>query len=184
MRLHKILQAQYNRAIKNPHPNLKLGMDDSDVTVWYYMIYGLDDFKDGQFIFKLTAPPSFPHKPPKLEFLTPNGVFGLGGSVCISIGEFHSDDFKNINLDYTYGTLNNHISIKEKDDGDYGWRPSLGMNGFAIQVLNGYICADQLDHGIRINVKSMDVRKKLAIKSGDYNKKNNNHILSLICTQN
>ena len=150
-KITKILINQYKIALKNNDPNLIPLMDTTDVRIWYFLIKGLEmPFDNGEYIFKLTAPDDFPHAPPKFEFLTPNGVYDLGGAICISVGEFHTND-------------------KPGKDGAHGWRPSLGMYGFARQVMNGLICYDGLDHGIRILSTSTEVKKRLAEISKEYN---------------
>ena len=130
-RVARVLGAQYRAAVVDPHPHLLALVDEADVRVWYYLVAGLGaPFEHGEYIFRLTAPDSFPQRPPRLEFCTANGVFEPGGPVCLSVGEFHADD-------------------RPGQDGAHGWRPSLGMRGFAAQVVNGLICHEGLS-GIRI----------------------------------
>ena len=144
-RLTKILMAQYSRYLKEPHPNLLAQIDENDIRVWYFLIYGVDEpFKTGEYIFRLTANNEFPHKPPSFDFITPNGVYDIGGKICISISEFHNDN----------------------------WRPSLGMAGFATQVYNGLICFEELKYGIRILTTNCDQKKLLAFQSKAYNEQN------------
>ena len=128
-KLPLILMNQYNKALKANNPNLITYVDENNLTIWYFLIKGLKDtpFEGGEYIFKLKAPDQFPHKPPSFEFCTPNGVYDIGGKICISVGEFHAND-------------------KPGSTGSYGWRPSLGMYGFANEVLNGLINYKFLDH--------------------------------------
>jgi ubiquitin-conjugating enzyme E2 J2 len=98
----------------------------------------------------LIVPDEFPHKPPRLIFLTPNGLFIPGHKVCISVGEFHTNDGPG-------------------RDGAYGWRPALGMSGFAAQVVNALICSDTLGSGIGIAHSSPAEKQKLAESSRAYN---------------
>jgi ubiquitin-protein ligase len=130
--LVKILAAQYRNFINDPYPNLLAAYDQADMRVWYFLAGGLDaPFLDGEYLFRLTAPDTFPHAPPRFEMLTHNGVYEPGGPICISVGEFHANDAPG-------------------KDGGSGWRPALGMKGFAIQVVNGLICHQELIAGIRI----------------------------------
>lgn len=150
-RLLKVLAAQYRALVSEPLPYLLPVLDEELPTVWWFFISGLPaPYEGGEYIFKLTAPEEFPHKPPSLEFLTPNGVFETGGPVCISVGEFHAED-------------------KPGPEGSYGWRPSLGMGGFAREVLNGLICLDKDDVGIRIGVVSDEEKAALAARSREFN---------------
>jgi ubiquitin-protein ligase len=147
-RLCKVLSAQYKNMLDEPYNHLLVVPDESDIRIWYFLVYGLDDaFKGGEYIFKLTAPDDFPQKPPRFEFCTPNGVFEPGGPICISVGEFHATDMH----------------------GAYGWRASLGMKGFAIQVVNGLICFDALGGGIRIVQSPIATKRKLAVESRHFN---------------
>jgi len=152
-KLSLILLNQYNKAIKQNNPNLTFLINENDIKIWYILIKGLDDeFKDGEYIFKITAPNEFPHKPPSLECYTPNGVYDIGGKICISVGEFHAND-------------------NPGKTGGYGWRPSLGMMGFATEVLNGLINYQFLEYGIRILSTDKNTKIKLAKESSNYNKK-------------
>jgi len=131
-RLVKILLAQHKNFNADPYPHLLAISDEQDFRIWYFLVGGLDDpFLHGEFIFKLTAPDSFPASPPRFEFCTENGVFHPTGPICISVGEYHTND-------------------RPGKTGAYGWRPALGMKGFAIQVVNGLICYEGLESGIRI----------------------------------
>ena len=58
-------------------------------------------------------------RPPSIEALTPNGVFELGGPLCISIGEFHEQ----------------HKT----------WVPALGMPGCGRQMWNALLCFEAED---------------------------------------
>ncbi|NBQ41990.1 MAG: hypothetical protein EBU23_05410 [Mycobacteriaceae bacterium] len=160
-RLTKILMAQFNNYMKDPHPNLLCIVDERDIRVWYFLIGGLDDsFLYGEYIIKITATDEFPQKPPRLEVCTANGVYECGGPICISVGEYHANDAPG-------------------KDGSHGWRPSLGMKGFAAQALNGMICSDALGSGIRIKVLPDVMKKSLAKVS----RKNNEIMLKSICNR-
>ncbi len=153
-RLRRILLNQLKRFREAPpYPCLYAAPDERDFRVWYFLIKGLDSPVAGEYIFKLTAPDCFPHLPPRFEFLTPNGTYEPGGPVCISIGEFHSGD-------------------KPGREGSYGWRPALGMGGFAVQVVNGLICHEMLDpDSIRIIQTTAEEKAALALASHAYNRR-------------
>ena len=51
-----------------------------------------------------------------------------------------------------------------------GWRPSLGMPGFAEQVVNGLICG--VESGIRIGNASPEEKKRYADQSKAWNAAN------------
>lgn len=152
-RLTRILMSQFKAAINSNHPNLSIVYDENDINTWYFRISDLPEpYRGGEYIFCLKAPNDFPIKPPEFTFLTPNGVFETTGKICISIGEFHSDD--------------HHLASKT---GSYGWRPVLGMMGFAREVVNGLLDPEHLGEGIRICNASIEVKKKYAINSCAFN---------------
>lgn len=152
-RLTRVLMAQLKHFRTAPHPNLLLVVDEKDIRQWYFLAGGLDaPFRCGEYIFKLTASDNFPLEPPSFEFCTPNGVYTPGGAICISIGEFHA-----------------HQAPGRQ--GSYGWRPSLGMAGFATQVVNGLICHEALEHGIRIEKTGPAVKALHAKSSRDHNRR-------------
>jgi len=161
-RLAKILTNQLNEFYNDPHPNLWVYVDNNNIKIWYFLITGLENpYKSGEYLFKLTAKDDYPMSPPKFEFLTQNGLFQIGMSLCISIGEFHTND-------------------DPGSEGSYGWRPSLGMVGFAINVVNALICFKDIDHGIGI-IKTPDSMKSIYAKlSRSENIKNHSIILALI----
>lgn len=104
----RILLSEYGKCQKLP--NLKCYVDERDLRTFYFEIYGLDgDLAGGRYYFTLrvTKPP-FPDNPPELRFYTPTGIFIPYRKICISIGEFHSAN----------------------------WRPVLKMVGMAENVMN------------------------------------------------
>ena len=135
------------------HPNLSAALlDDGESRVWVVRISGCDAPHDGEFFFKLIVPNEFPHKPPRFRFITPNGVFLTGMWICISVGEYHAGD-------------------KPGATGSHGWRPALGMKGFALEALNGFMNFDGEIHGIGIAIKPRAERAALAAASRDWNRR-------------
>jgi ubiquitin-protein ligase len=140
----RVLRSQHAAYMRDPLPNLLVYPDPEKCHVWYWLVVGLEaPYRGGEYLFCLTAGPEFPKKPPRFEFLTNSGVFQPGGPICISVGEFHERD-------------------KPGKSGAYGWRPSLGMRGFAAEVVNGMICASEEFNGIRIEVVSPALREMYA----------------------
>ena len=150
----RILSAQLRNLYSCPETFFIAVPDPKDTRIWYFLIAGLDaPYATGEYIFYLIAPDEFPQKPPRLIFLTPNGLFTPGHKVCISVGEFHAND-------------------RPGKDGAHGWRPSLGMKGFANEVVNALICSDDLGSGIGIESSSPTEKRRLAKNSRDYNRRN------------
>jgi ubiquitin-protein ligase len=142
----KTISAEVKRAKKRNNPNIRFIIFEEDANVWYFLITGLDEpYKGGEYIAKLTClykkNKQFPHIPPRFEMLTPNGVYDIGGPICISIGEFHMDQYRAV----------------------------LGLIGFMSEVMNGLICYDTLGGGIRIRESSYEDKKLYARNSYKYN---------------
>lgn len=147
-RLQRVLQSQYRYFHRHPDDHLMVVMDEADIRVWYMMVVGLSEpFLHGQFIFKFTIPDEFPMRPPSIEALTPNGVFDLGGPLCISIGEFH-----------------------EKDK---TWVPSIGMPGCGRQMWNALLCfeyEDAIQPAVRVLYSTDEEKQRIASASVAYNR--------------
>jgi ubiquitin-protein ligase len=138
---------QYRKAIGSPCDMVKYYMTD-DVGVWYVLLSGFsgtnDEYVGGEYLCELTAPPSFPFNPPSFKVLTPNGVYIPDQKVCISIGEYHSQNYRAV----------------------------LGMSGFAKQIISGIIGWKELTSGIGLTTTTIEEKKQFAHKSYDFNRIN------------
>lgn len=68
--------------------------DDSDMGKWIMRIRDLEgEWVGGEYLLEVEAPDEFPFKAPKFLFLTPNGLYKHNEKVCISIGEYHNDNY-------------------------------------------------------------------------------------------
>ena len=151
--LTRVLMAQLGRLSASPAPFFIASPHPADMRVVYFLVGGLGDpYAGGEYVFQLIAPDEFPQKPPRLIFLTPNGLFTPGHKVCISVGEFHAND-------------------RPGKDGAHGWRPALGLRGFALEVVNALICSADLGSGIGIDHRPPEEKRKLARDSRAYNEK-------------
>lgn len=151
----KILLAQFKKATAEPNEFIKFCMSD-DLATWWILLSSFsgdkDEFVTGEYLCQMTAPEKFPFEPPKFTLLTPNGVYDINKTVCISIGEYHKDQYP----------------------------AALGMSGFANQLVSGLIGWKSLGHGISI-IKTTEAQKKIfAAKSRDYNVANHIDILTKI----
>jgi len=115
-RLAQIIGNHIKKAQKEPNEHLIFSVNDSNMKHVYLLIRNLDtdetpEWKDGVFLAKLILPDNFPTDPPKFMLLNENGVYAINTeAICISIGHYHKED---------------------------GWRPVLGLAGFAREVANG-----------------------------------------------
>lgn len=148
-RLMKIMMAQFTKATREPEEFVKFSIDEADPQTWYIIVRNLSgkegELEGGEYLFKMWAPTEFPFKPPKFTALTPNGVYEVEQSICISIGEYHSDQYQ----------------------------ATLGMLGFAKELANGVMCWKDMGHGIGIihMQNSVADKRKWAQDSRAYNRK-------------
>lgn len=132
------------------------GATSMPVTI-YARIRGLQDVdfdgktaKDAltnlEMIIRFEFTDKYPHAPPGFRILTPNGVYGTDGKICVSIGEFHSQNYQH----------------------------TLGFAGFAMQLVSGILTGGRdMGGGIRVTGStSMEVMKMLSMTSRDYNARN------------
>jgi len=134
-----ILARQLNAAT---HSSNLLLVRTEQTDVWAYLLCGMPAPFEGEYIFALTAPEDYPLNPPRIQFWTPNGLFVPHTPICISIGEFHSRD--------------------TSADGAYGWRPAMGMQGFAQQIASLLVVPDTEFHGIGIQYAGERAARELA----------------------
>lgn len=85
-----LLQKQLKDLNKNPVEGFSAGLiDDDDIFKWEVIVYGPGDtlYEGGFFKAHLSFPKEYPHRPPKMKFITeiwhPN--IDKTGDVCISI---------------------------------------------------------------------------------------------------
>lgn len=162
-RFHKVCIAQFNKATKEPHELLKFAIKPNASNIWYVMLtnfsgdndeyaFGHDNKSYGEYLVRIELPDKFPFEPPHFYFMTPNGVYDCEKKVCVSIGEYHKDQY----------------------------RATLGVPGFCNQLVSGLIGWKTLGGGINIIETTIDKKKKYAADSCAYNLKHNESIVKLI----
>jgi ubiquitin-protein ligase len=140
----RMLQGHYRRATASYDPYIKYAMDEDDINVWYVKFHNLDaPFKGGEYIAKFIAPKNFPYDPPGFEFLTPNGVYSVGGGSrpCISIGEYHSNAYPAV----------------------------LGMHQFPVMILGTLLDYKMIEGGIAVMKTTAVEKQQYADESLNYN---------------
>jgi ubiquitin-conjugating enzyme E2 J2 len=154
-RLTRVLTSQYNRYLRQPEDNIIIIIDEENIKVWYALIIGTDEpYLNGEYLFMFKIPDDYPHKPPSVECLTPNGIFELDGPLCVSISEFHKE----------------------------AWVKSLGITGYAKQLWNALLCftPDDVINSIRVTWTTPEERIIFANESRAYNEKNNKKVYKLV----
>jgi len=152
------INAQFQKAIKEPNEYIKFAVDDDPYT-WLILIHNIsgnkDEYLGGEFIFRMILPKDFPYNPPEFYALTPNGLYDCHKKCCISIGEFHKDEYRAV----------------------------LGASGFAKELANGLINWHEVESGMNMLRTNYEEKKGLAKSSRDYNLKFNKKFLDLIENQ-
>ncbi|AMN83845.1 hypothetical protein D5b_00426 [Faustovirus] len=152
----QLMFGMFAKATASPHEYLKFAMSPEDVNTWYILIENVkgeeDEFEGGQYLVRMKAPANFPFSPPEFYFMTPNGLYDVEKKVCISIGEFHKESYQ----------------------------ATLGMLGFAEQLVSGMTDVKFLGHGISILHLTAADRKRYALESENYNHTHNRKFLDLI----
>lgn len=151
-----IMMAQFKKAVAEPNEHIQFVMSDDNACVWYIRLRNFagndDEFIGGEYDCRMVAPTDFPFNPPSFYFLTHNGLYEIETKVCISIGEYHKDEY----------------------------RATLGMAGFASQLVSGLIGWKEMGGGINI-IKTTAVKKKeLALASRAKNMEHHPKICQMI----
>lgn len=154
-RMARILAAQFKtKGIKEPHEYVQYHITDNPY-VWYIKVrnlWGVDgELQAGEYLFEVRAPEDITAQPPKFTALTPNGIYDINQPVCISIGEYHANQ----------------------------WQATLGMPGFCNELANGMMSYPDLHHGIAIiqHQTTKADKRKLAEQSRAYNLKHYGQIV-------
>ncbi|KAJ1636639.1 ubiquitin-conjugating enzyme/RWD-like protein, partial [Pavlovales sp. CCMP2436] len=63
---------------------------------WHFTVRGPVEtaFEGGRFHGRLILPPEYPFKPPAVMLLTPNGRFEVRKRICLSISDFHPEQWQ------------------------------------------------------------------------------------------
>ncbi len=151
-----LMMAQFKKATMEPNEHVQFAMSEDNPCIWYIRLRNFagnnDEYVGGEYDCKMVAPRDFPYKPPSFYFLTNNGLYEIGTKVCISIGEYHADDY----------------------------RAALGMAGFANQLVSGLIGWRDMGGGINIINTSVGKKKDFAKESRESNIKHHPTICNLI----
>jgi len=123
--------------------------DEENPLIWYFFIKGQKDtaYHNGEYIGKIIHSPKYPAEPPDYYMLTPSGRYEINKKICLSNSSYHKGDW------------------------------SSTWNILSILIAFYSIWLDDKENGISHLKDTDENRKKMAIESIEYNKKNNSKIL-------
>lgn len=68
---------------------------DTDINTVKFVMEGSENtpFYGGKFVGVLNLPEDYPHAPPSMQMLTPNGRFAVNVNICTSISNYHPESW-------------------------------------------------------------------------------------------
>jgi len=89
------LTKEYAQLKKDMPKNVFAVPDPNDFHICHFLLYGIDDplYSDGFYHGKLAFHHDYPLKAPHLTFVTPNGRFNTGESICLSFTNYHQESW-------------------------------------------------------------------------------------------
>jgi len=91
----KRLQKELANITKDPPENIIAQPHPENILEWYYVILGPLDtpYESGVYYGKLTFQPDYPHSPPSICMITPNGRFEPNKRLCLSMSDYHPESW-------------------------------------------------------------------------------------------
>lgn len=89
------LQQDYINLNKDPVPYIRAEPLPADMLEWHYVIKGPEDtpYLGGYYHGTLIFTTQYPFKPPSIYMFTPNGRFEVNRRLCLSISDYHPDEW-------------------------------------------------------------------------------------------
>ena len=80
---------------RQPTEGIRAAPLEENILEWHYVLEGSkgSPYEGGWYHGKVTFPENYPMAPPKLCMLTPSGRFEPGKSICLSMTEFHPENW-------------------------------------------------------------------------------------------
>jgi len=89
----KRLLSEIDKIMKDPIEDVDVVIDNDNLLIWYFLIKGKDEYKNGYFIGKITNNVGYPMEPPTFSMLTPSGRFEINKNICLSNSSYHSESW-------------------------------------------------------------------------------------------
>lgn len=91
----KRLQKEYKQLKQTPVQFIEARPNDENILDWHYVLTGPPDtpYENGQYHGRVTFPPEYPFKPPRIKMSTPSGRFEVNKRLCLSMSDFHEESW-------------------------------------------------------------------------------------------
>ncbi|KAK6202983.1 ubiquitin-conjugating enzyme/RWD-like protein [Scheffersomyces amazonensis] len=91
----KILKKEYNQIYMHPLEKITVGIDESNLQVFYFLINGCKDtpFEGGLYMGLIIFPVDYPNSAPEFQMISPSGRFKLRSSICMTISAYHQESW-------------------------------------------------------------------------------------------
>ena len=92
----KRIQKEFQNMINDPSEDFYANPIKDDMFCWHFTIRGPPDteFEGGLYHGIIKLPMSYPNRPPSIMFLTPNGRFDVNMDVCLSMTQYHKEEWQ------------------------------------------------------------------------------------------
>ena len=92
----KRIQKEYQKMIKDPSPSYYAAPIKDDMFCWHFTIKGPKEteFEGGIYHGVIKLPMTYPNSPPSVMFLTPSGRFETNKDVCLSMTQYHKEEWQ------------------------------------------------------------------------------------------
>ena len=92
----KRIQKEFQNMINEPSDDFYANPIKDDMFCWHFTIRGPPDteFEGGLYHGIIKLPMSYPNRPPSIMFLTPNGRFDVNMDVCLSMTQYHKEEWQ------------------------------------------------------------------------------------------
>jgi ubiquitin-protein ligase len=107
----KRLQADLKILHKDPREDSDAFPDESNMLIWYFLLRGTGEYKDGWYLGKILHDKQYPLKAPDIQLLTPSGRYETNINICLTFTKFHESEWSamwNVRtlLDGLYSNMN------------------------------------------------------------------------------
>ena len=91
----KRLQKELRGINKEHVPYCVVAPAPKNMLEWHYVLFPPEGtpYQDGEYHGRIVFPPQYPYKPPAIFMDTPSGRFTPGKSICLSMSEYHPEQW-------------------------------------------------------------------------------------------